>query len=261
MSFENIGRHKLANGDCLEVMMQIPDGSVDMILCDLPYGTTQNKWDTVIPFEPLWAEYQRVCRGAIVLTSAQPFTSVLVCSNLSRFKYTWVWQKSRPTGHMNAKKQPMREHEDVCVFYARQPTYNPQFTTGKPNHVNTKPRVKSESGNYGAQYEVVEEVTDRKYPKTILPFTVVSPTDVLHPTQKPVALMEYLIRTYTNEGETVLDNCMGSGTTGVACVNTGRNFIGIEKEPQYYGIAKQRILEAECALFDVAQESLQGALL
>ena len=248
-------------GDCLERMKEIPHGSVDMILCDLPYGTTQNKWDTVIPFEPLWAEYQRVCRGAIVLTSAQPFTSVLVCSNLSQFKYTWIWQKSRPTGHMNAKKQPMREHEDVCVFYARQPTYNPQFTTGKPNHVNTKPRVKSESGNYGAQYEVVEEVTDRKYPKTILPFTVVSPTDVLHPTQKPVALMEYLIRTYTNEGETVLDNCMGSGTTGVACVNTGRDFIGIEKEPQYYEIAKRRILDAECVLFDAAQEPLQGALL
>lgn len=219
-------------GDCLELMKSIPDGQIDMILCDLPYGTTQNKWDAVIPFDTLWAEYKRVCRGAVVLTAAQPFTSVLICSNLAQFKYAWVWQKSRPTGHMNAKKQPMREHEDICVFYARQPTYNPQFTTGKPNHVSksARPRIKSHSENYGAQYEVVEELTDRKYPKTILPFTVVSPTGILHPTQKPVALMEYLVRTYTNEGDTVLDNCMGSGTTGVACVNTGRKFIGMEMD-------------------------------
>lgn len=237
---------KLMQGDCLELMRNLPDASVDMILCDLPYGTTQNKWDSVIPLDALWAEYRRISRGAIVLTAAQPFTSVLVGSNLAQFKYTWVWQKSRPTGHMNAKKQPLREHEDVCVFYARQPTYNPQFTKGKPNHVskNAQPRVKSHSSNYGAQYEVVEELTDRKYPKTILPFTVVSPTDILHPTQKPVALMEYLVRTYTNEGDTVLDNCMGSGTTGVACMNTGRRFIGMEMDAGYFEIARGRIHQA-----------------
>ncbi|EKN3733730.1 site-specific DNA-methyltransferase [Yersinia enterocolitica] len=233
----------LMHGDCLELMKEIPDASVDMVLCDLPYGTTQNKWDSVIDLVSLWEQYKRISRGAIVLNSAQPFTSVLACSNLAQFKYAWVWQKSRPTGHMNAKKQPMREHEEICVFYGRQPTYNPQFTTGKPNHVSksAKPRVKSHSENYGAQYEIVEEVTVRKYPKTILSFTVVSPTDILHPTQKPVKLMEYLIRTYTNEGMTVLDNCMGSGTTGVACVNTGRKFIGIELDKNYFDIARKRI--------------------
>ena len=234
----------LMNGDCLRLMQYLADGSVDMVLCDLPYGTTQNKWDAVIPFDQLWAEYRRVCRGAIVLTAAQPFTSALVMSNPALFKYQWVWEKSRPTGHMNAKKQPLRNHEDVLVFYESQPTYNPQFGKGKPNHVNSKPKVKSNSDNYGAQYEVREEVTDRKYPKTVIQFPVLSPTDVVHPTQKPVALMEYLIRTYTNPGDTVLDNTMGSGTTGVACANTGREFIGIERDPEYFKIASQRIEEA-----------------
>lgn len=235
---------KLMHGDCLELMKTLPDQSVDMILCDLPYGTTQNKWDSVIPFKPLWEQYRRICKGAIVLTAAQPFTSVLVCSDVGNFKYSWVWQKSRPSGHMNAKKQPLREHEDICVFYTRQPTYNPQFTKGEPNHVNSKPRVKTNSENYGTQYEVVEEITDRKYPKTVLPFTVVSPSKILHPTQKPVALMEYLVRTYTNEGDIVLDNCMGSGTTGVACVNTGRGFIGMEMDEKYFDIANERISTA-----------------
>jgi site-specific DNA-methyltransferase (adenine-specific) len=232
---------ELYQGNCLLWMHALADASVDLVLCDLPYGTTQNKWDSVIPFGPLWEQYKRVCKGAIVLTAAQPFTSALVMSNVRDFKYQWVWQKSRPSGHMNAKHQPMREHEDVCVFYGARGTYNPQFTEGKPNHVNSKPRVKSVSGNYGDQYQVVEEVTSRKYPKTIIPFSVVSPTDALHPTQKPVALMEYLIRTYTNPGDTVLDNCMGSGTTGVACVNTGRKFIGIEKDYKYFDIARGRI--------------------
>lgn len=236
----------LMHGDCLEMMKLIPDGSVDMVLCDLPYGTTQNKWDAVIPFDQPWSEYRRVCRKgtAIVLTAAQPFTSALVMSNPGLFKYQWVWEKSRPTGHMNAKKQPLRNHEDIAVFYDSQPTYNPQFTKGKPNHVNSKPKIKSGSDNYGAQYEVVEEVTDRKYPKSIVPFPVLSPTDVVHPTQKPVALMEYLIRTYTNEGDTVLDNTMGSGTTGVAAVQTGRNFIGIERDDKYFAIAQKRIEDA-----------------
>lgn len=232
---------EIIHGDCLDVMDYIPSGSIDLVLCDLPYGTTQNKWDSVLPLDQLWAAYWRVCRGAIVLTAGQPFTAALIVSQIAAFKTEWIWRKSRPTGHMNAKKQPMREHESICVFYRRQPTYNPQFTEGAPNHVSATPRVKSLSGNYGAQYEVVEEVTTRKYPKTILEFPVVSPTHVVHPTQKPVPLFEYLIRTYSNEGDTVLDNTMGSGTTGVACLNTGRNFIGIELNDKYFAAAQQRL--------------------
>lgn len=254
MSFENIGRHKLANGDCLEVMKQIPDGSIDMILCDLPYGTTACKWDSVIPFEPLWAAYRRVCKknAAIVLTASQPFTSALVMSNVTGFSHNWSWKK-RPVNFLNAKKQPMRNLEDVLVF-GRNLTYNPQGLVAK-RRVNKRSNSTETNGVHG--FENVSEFTN--YPHQVI--EIINGERGSHPTQKPVALMEYLIRTYTNEGETVLDNTMGSGTTGVACVNTGRNFIGIEKESQYYEIAKKRILEAECALFDAAQEPLQGALL
>lgn len=233
------------HGDCLHVMPGIVSGSVDLIVADLPYGTTQNKWDSIIPLDRLWAEYWRVLKrnGVIVLNAAQPFTSILIASQIRAFKYEWVWQKSRPTGHMNAKLQPLREHESACVFYRAQPTYNPQFTTGKPNHVGSKPRVKSLSGNYGAQYEVTEALTDRKYPKTVLPFPVVSPTHVLHPTKKPVELIEYFVRTHSNEGDLVLDNTMGSGTTGVAALKERRRFIGIEMDAGYYAIAERRINE------------------
>lgn len=230
--------YQLLQGDCLELMKQIPDGSVDMVLCDLPYGTTQNKWDAVIPFPLLWGHYRRVCRGAIVLTSAQPFTSVLVLSNISDFKYQWVWRKPQGTGHLNAKKQPLRNHEDVNVFYSSQPTFNPQMTPGKP-YVCKSGRA---SENWGSQVSVVTENTGERYPLTIQEF--VPDRIKLHPTQKPVALMEYMVRTYTTPDMTVLDNCMGSGTTGVACVNTGRNFIGIEKDPGYFEIAKKRIEDA-----------------
>lgn len=225
----------LWQGDCLELMKQIPDKSVDMILCDLPYGTTQNKWDTVIPLESLWRQYRRICKGAVVLTSAQPFTSVLILSNISEFKYQWVWRKPQGTGHLNAKKQPMRNHEDVNIFYSSQPTYNPQMTPGKP-YVCKSGRA---SENWGSQVSVVTENIGERYPLTVQEFA--TDKTKLHPTQKPVALMEYLIRTYTNEGMTILDNCMGSGTTGVACVNTNRNFIGIEKDEKYFEIAKNRI--------------------
>ena len=235
---------ELMKGDCLELMKEIPDASVDLILCDLPYGTTQNNWDSVLLLDRLWAEYRRVCRGAVVLTANQPFTSALVASNQQDFRYCLVWQKSRPTGHMNAKRQPLREHEDICVFYTSQPTYNPQFTDGKKNHVKPVARVKSNSTNHGKQYEMVEKLTTQKYPKSVLQFKSVSPTGIFHPTQKPVALMEYLIRTYTNEGMTVLDNCFGSGTTGVACANTGRKFIGIEMDEKYFEIAKNRVESA-----------------
>lgn len=228
---------QLLHGDCLEKLKEIQDGYVDMVLCDLPYGTTQNKWDSVIPLEPLWSEYRRVCKpnAAIVLTASQPFTTALISSNLMAFKYCWVWKKSKPTGHLNAKKQPMRNTEDVVVFYAEQCLYNPQGTSPTNAVVSRTNR-----GNYGScSKTTVQTVTG--YPTTIIEFPTENGT---HTTQKPVALMEYLIRTYTNEGQAVLDNTMGSGTTGVACVNTGRSFIGIERDEAYFKIAVNRIAES-----------------
>jgi site-specific DNA-methyltransferase (adenine-specific) len=225
----------LMHGDCLELMKDVPDQSVDMILCDLPYGTTQNKWDSVIPFDPLWVHYKRICKGVIVLTAAQPFTSTLVVSNLVDFKYTWVWKKSKPTGHLNAKLQPLRNTEDVVVFYNRQPTYNPQGV--RPTDVMVS---RTNRGNYGECSKTTRQ-TVTGYPTTVLEF---STETGIHPTQKPVALMEYLIRTYTNESDTVMDNCMGSGTTGVACMNTGRKFIGMEQDAKYFEIAQKRIWDS-----------------
>lgn len=235
--------------DCLDAMCLIPDGSVDMVLCDLPYGTTQNKWDSVIPFEPLWAQYKRICKGAIVLTAAQPFTSALVMSNPAEFKYPWVWNKSKVTGVLNAKKQPLRNHEDVLVFYGSQPTYRPQGLEACVRRAATGVSKGKSSGNYGKITETTDgtyEQTATGYPRSVL--EIASEGSTVHPTQKPVALMEYLIRTYTNEGETVLDNCMGSGTTGVACANTGRKFIGIERDPAYFSIAAARIANASLGL-------------
>lgn len=229
----------LMKGDCLELMKEIPDGSVDMVLCDLPYGTTQNKWDAVIPFEALWAEYRRVCRGSIVLTAAQPFTSALVMSNPAQFKYQWVWEKTKASGFLNARRRPLTSHEDVLVF-GEDAIYNPQGLISV--EVNNARKNKSGNGNFG-------KVSDRPYiqkegnfPRSVLKFQ--HETAPVHPTQKPVALMEYLIRTYTNEGDTVLDNTMGSGTTGVAAVNTGRKFIGIERDDKYFAIAQKRIEDA-----------------
>ena len=227
----------LMKGDCLEMMKLIPDGSIDMVLCDLPYGTTQNKWDAVIPFDSLWVEYRRICKGAIVLTSSQPFTSIMVASNLADFKYAWVWEKSAATGHLNAKRMPMKLHEDINVFCKGSAPYNPQDL----QPFNKTVRRGSNGSNFGESgNENFQEFTN--YPRSILRY----PTDPkpVHPTQKPVALMEYLIRTYTNEGDTVLDNTMGSGTTGVACANTGRRFIGIERDDKYFGIAQKRIEDA-----------------
>lgn len=233
---------ELMHGDCLELMRDIPDASVDMILCDLPYGTTQNKWDAVIPFDRLWEHYWRICKehAAIVLTAAQPFTSALVMSQADKFKYDWTWRKEKGTGHLNAKKMPMRDKEDILIFYRKQPTYNPQFTQGEPYNGNARVGKKQQTDNYG-KYEAVREDSDgKRYPKQIIDFNSVGRGGI-HPTQKPVDLMEYLIRTYTNPGDTVLDNCMGSGTTGVACVNTGRDFIGIERDDKYFEIARDRI--------------------
>lgn len=220
-------------------MQSLPDASVDLVLCDLPYGTTQNKWDSVLPLDQLWAEYRRVCTGAIVLTAAQPFTSALVMSSPEMFKYQWVWEKE-PTGNLNAKRMPMPAHEDVLVFSAGRLTYNPQGL--RPTLRKRGASDNSKTSNYGAQKRQAYEQTVTGYPTTIL--SIAKDREKLHPTQKPVALMEYLVKTYTNEGDTVLDNTMGSGTTGVACANTGRKFIGIERDPTYFEIAQQRIYSA-----------------
>ena len=233
-------------GDTFDGMATLPAASVDMILCDLPYGTTQNKWDCVLPLDRLWAEYWRVCKpnAAVVLTAAQPFTSVLVCSQLSRFKYEWIWRKTRPTGQLNAKREPLRDKEDILIFYRKSPVYNPQMTIGTPNHVNEKPKVKSASANWGAQYEIVEQKTNEKYPRAVLDFTSLNPTTQIHPTQKPEALWQYLIRTYTNPGDLVLDNTAGSGTTAVAAQATGRRWVCIERDEEYSAKAMLRIAGA-----------------
>jgi site-specific DNA-methyltransferase (adenine-specific) len=230
----------LIHGDCIEEMSEIGDGTVDMILADLPYGTTACKWDTVIPFEPLWGHYRRIIKplGAIVLTASQPFTSALVMSNPEWFRYEWIWQKE-PSGNLNAKRMPMPEHESVLVFGENVPYY--------PQGLRPTLRKRSASDNsrteaYGSQKREAYTQTVTGYPTTILPFA--KERGRCHTTQKPAALMEYLILTYTREGDTVLDNTMGSGTTGVACRKTGRNFIGIEKDANYFEIAKKRILEA-----------------
>lgn len=241
---------RLLHGDCLELMAQIPDGSVDMVLCDLPYGTTACKWDSVIPFEPLWAHYKRVIKknGAIVLTATQPFSALVVSSNIKGFKHEWIWQKEKGVGFQIAKYRPMQEHESCLVFTSNgdRVTYfpikemrdNPQIYSGASTKSGSSPLANIAKQSY---------VYVDKFPTSIKRFK--RDKDKIHPTQKPVALMEYLIRTYTNEGETVLDNCMGSGTTGVACVNTGRNFIGIEKDDKYFAIASARIEAALAELY------------
>lgn len=257
MSFKGdvgVNNIKLMQGDCLQLMKDIQDGSVDMILCDLPYGTTACKWDTMIPFEPLWEQYNRIIKnnGAIVLFGSEPFSTLLRYSNLKMFKYDWYWEKPRGTGHLNANKQPMRDIETISVFYKKQCLYNPQFSVGKPYSAakgGKKSRV-IEKGvtTYGTFMNGMDFRNDNdgfRYPKQVLEFGVVE-RGTVHPTQKPVALLEYLIKTYTNEGDLVLDNCMGSGSTGVACINTGRRFIGIEIEQKYFDIATKRIAE-QCA--------------
>lgn len=240
---------RLMFGDCLERMQEIADASVDMILCDLPYETTRNEWDFEVNLPALWQQYRRICKGAIVLTAQTPFDKTLGASNLRMLRYEWIWEKGNATGHMNAKKMPMKAHENILVFYERLPTYNPQITSGHVRKVaNQKNRVAYRSPNYGKQSGIDSYDSTERYPRSVLFFSSDKQRSKLHPTQKPVALMEYFIRTYTNPGDTVLDNCMGSGTTGVACQLTGREFIGIEKEPKYFAIAQQRLLaESEAA--------------
>lgn len=240
----------LRQGDCIEAMKDIPDHSIDLILCDLPYGTTACAWDSVIPFAPLWAEYRRIVKtdAAIVLTASQPFTTALIASNMEAFCYTWVWNKQFAGNFVQAKRMPLRTHEDVLVFClsGRSPRYFPQMEKRdkpiKKGGNNPSKAIPIRQTDAARTFGEAEKVYDEKHPVTIISVSNRGAGDRgLHPTQKPVALMEYLIRTYTNEGDTVLDNCMGSGTTGVACVNMSRRFIGIERDEKYFEIARSRI--------------------
>jgi site-specific DNA-methyltransferase (adenine-specific) len=235
-------------------MKQIPDGRIDMILCDLQYGTTQCKCDSIIPFDKLWEHYRRIIKpdGAVVLFGSEPFSSALRMSNIREFKYDWIWEKNKAQGFLNAKKMPLKDHETISVFYKTQPTYNPQgvIKIGKQmknggtknSHGNKQNGDKTSANNSIKNENYIQEFTN--YPKQIIQFKNSGNTQ-LHPTQKPIDLLEYLIRTYTNEGETVLDNCMGSGSTGVAALNTNRRFLGIELDTTYCGIAKKRILDID----------------
>ena len=239
-------QYKLYQGDCLELMNNIEDKSIDMILADLPYQTTNCKWDSQIDLPSLWKQYNRIIKdnGAIVLFAQPPFDKVLGVSNLKMFRYERIWEKTQATGHLNANKMPMKAHENILVFYKKLPTYNPQKTQGhKPAHTGTK--YIATQNKTDIYKEVKKEIsfggnTDR-YPRDVIVFPSDKQKCHLHPTQKPVALLEYLIKTYTNEGDLVLDNCMGSGSTGVAALNTNRNFIGIELDENYFNIAKNRI--------------------
>ena len=236
----------IQQGDCLDLMKNIPDKSIDMILCDLPYGTTRNKWDSIIPLEPLWEQYERIIkdRGAIVLTAQTPFDKVLGASNLERLRYEWIWDKKRATGFLNARKMPLKQHENILVFYKKLPTYNPQYTKGES--YTRKRNGKGLGENYSSNTKMVDgEYVGKRFPKSIIIESNADGTNRVHPTQKPVALFEYLIKTYTNEGETVLDDCMGSGTTIVAAINTNRHYIGFEMEQKYFDIAEQRIKDAK----------------
>lgn len=231
-------------GDCLQVMPHLPP--VDAIICDLPYGTTRCAWDSIIPLEALWEQYGRICSGPILLFAQTPFDKVLGASNLRDLRYEWIWEKTHATGHLNAKRAPLKAHENLLVFYRRQPTFNPQKTTGHVRKTAVKRGDRTDV--YGIQTfaELPYDSTER-YPRSVQTFASDKQRSALHPTQKPAALCEYLIRTYTNPGGTVLDNCMGSGTTGVAAVNTGRRFIGIERDPGIFATAVARILAAQGA--------------
>ena len=235
--------NSVLHGDCLELMKDIPDGSIDMILCDLPYGTTACKWDEIIPFEPLWEQYNRIIKdnGAIVLTASQPFTSALVMSNQKMFKYSWIWDKVKPSGFQVAKYRPMMRQEDVLVFGKGRINYNPIMTVREK--VKTSRVYSSSDSNPLKNNDGKNRTYTHKYPQSILTFSNAVQKGKIHPTQKPVPLFEYLIKTYTNDGETVLDNCAGSGTTAIACMNTNRNYILMEQEKEYIDIISKRIAE------------------
>lgn len=241
--------NSLINDDCLNAMRFIPDGSISMILADPPYQLTACKWDSIIPLAPMWEQLKRIIKpnGAIVMTASQPFTSLLVTSNLKMFRYSLVWEKTTATRHLQAKRMFMRAHEDLIVFYSKLPTYNPQMTHGHKRKTVNKEDKFEKSGVYGTIDGSRSYNSTSRYPRSVIKTSTDKQKSKLHPTQKPVALMEYLIKTYTNEGETVLDFCMGSGTSGVSAANLGRDFIGIELDETYFDIAKKRI-DACCAL-------------
>ena len=241
----------IKQGDCLELMKNIQDKSIDLILCDLPYSQTHNEWDTIIPFDKLWEQYNRIIKdnGVILLFSANFFTGQVIMSNPKLFRYILIWNKVRTTGFLNANRMPLRQHEDICVFYKKLPTYNPQMVSGgEPSHsrgkrYENKGKIQDEGKIYG-KYNHIDNTTcnktNLKYPTSIITISN-KVQENLHPTQKPVELLEYLIKTYSNENDIVLDNCMGSGSTIIACINTSRNYIGIEKEEKYFKIAEDRI--------------------
>jgi len=245
------GKKEILLGDCLELMKDIPNGSIDMILCDLPYGTTACKWDTIIPFDKLWEQYERVIKpnGAIVLTASQPFTSFLIMSNIKLFKYCWVWDKISCTGNMLAKKQPLRAYEDICVFYKSQPKYIPILRDKPKKDIRiTNVKVVNNSQTHPQteynQFDRREHPKDKSYPTNVIRINNYGKGyKRLHPTEKPLELFEYLIKTYTNENDLVLDNTAGSGTTAIACLNTNRQFIVMEKEQKYYDIILKRVAD------------------
>ena len=243
--------YKIYQGDCLELMKNIKDKSIDCIICDLPYGvTSKNKWDTIIPYEPLWKEYKRIIKdnGPIILFGQDKFTAKTMLSNEKMHRYNLIWNKVLTSGFLNAGRMPLREHEDIMIFYKKLPTYNPQFTEGKPLHGMGEKfkKVKNNNNNYNDfnscnNPSANREGDTKKYPKSILTFPRPASSKMLHPTEKPVELLEYLIKTYSNENDVILDNCMGSGSTGVAALNTNRRFIGIELDEKYFNIAKDRL--------------------
>ena len=238
---------QLLLGDAFEHLRTIQSSTIDMVLVDLPYGTTKCKWDSILPLGPMWEELTRVCKqdAAKVFTASQPFTTSLIASNIKEFRYNWVWEKSKASGYLNAKKMPLKAHEDVCVFYKKPPIYNPQKWQSTPYNKGT---AKRETDVYGEQVSTTVKCDDgMRYPRSVQYFKTAEAERGKygkHPTQKPTALMEYLIKTYTNEGQVVLDFTMGSGTTGVACANTNRDFIGVELNEGYYELAKQRVDDA-----------------
>lgn len=241
---------KLYRGDCLEKMRNIDSNSIDMILCDPPYGTTRNKWDSVIPLDKMWDEYKRIIKdnGAIVLFSSEPFTSELVLSNLKMFRYDLIWAKTQGSDFLNANRKPLKAHENILVFYKHLPTYNKQYWYSTPYKCANKKRTHSSNyGTYSTKIGSEGSEDGKRYPLSVLKF---NSEKGLHPTQKPVALLEWLIKTYTNENDIVLDNCMGSGSTGVACINTNRKFIGIELDDKYFDIALNRIQDTQNELIN-----------
>jgi len=227
-------------GDCLDLLPALADKSVDLVLADMPYGTTRCAWDVQIDLQRLWPELRRVCRGAIVLFAQSPFDKVLGASNLPMLRYEWIWEKTNATGHLNAKRAPMKAHENVLVFYDGRPTYNPQMTTGHARKV-AKSKSREASVVYGEQSRLGSYDSTERYPRSVLTFASDKQRSKLHPTQKPLGLCEYLVRTHSNPGDTVLDFCMGSGTTGAACQNLGRRFIGIESDASHFATAATRL--------------------